>query len=258
VTQPAPKPAVVGILGGMGPAAGAQFVRLFVQACSARLLRAACPVSDQAFPEHWLAQIPAPDRTRAIESGDHDDPGPLEPMLQGVEKLASIGAAHVAIACNTAHAWHAAIQQRFPGIEILHIANEVAWELARRGVSRVGVLATRGTYTTGIYQRALAHAGFTCHLPHEAERDALMCGIYGGVKQGELDLARQRFEAVALALVERHGLDALVLGCTEIPLAFGQLTTSCPVQVVDAGQVLAAALAERAFSSKEARACTLP
>ncbi|MFZ3117300.1 MAG: aspartate racemase, partial [Variovorax sp.] len=54
---------VVGILGGMGPAAGADFVRLFVDACAQHMRAVGEPVRDQAFPEHWLAQVPVPDRT---------------------------------------------------------------------------------------------------------------------------------------------------------------------------------------------------
>src|SRR6476469_6739758 len=51
---------VVGILGGMGPAAGADFARLFVHACAEHMGKSGVVVSDQAFPEHWLAQVPVP------------------------------------------------------------------------------------------------------------------------------------------------------------------------------------------------------
>ena len=56
-------PAMVGILGGMGPAAGVDFARLFVQACEQCLRDARRPVRDQAFPAHWLGQLPIVDRT---------------------------------------------------------------------------------------------------------------------------------------------------------------------------------------------------
>ncbi len=63
---PAQRPCMVGILGGMGPAAGADFVRLFVEACTRRMEALGIPVRDQAYPEHWLAQVPIPDRTAAL------------------------------------------------------------------------------------------------------------------------------------------------------------------------------------------------
>ena len=56
-------PLPVGILGGMGPAAGADFARLFVEACARLLAERGQPVHDQAFPAHWLAQLPVPDRS---------------------------------------------------------------------------------------------------------------------------------------------------------------------------------------------------
>ncbi len=59
-------PATVGILGGMGPAAGVDFARLFVQACERCLREAQRPVRDQAFPAHWMAQLPVVDRTAAL------------------------------------------------------------------------------------------------------------------------------------------------------------------------------------------------
>lgn len=56
----------VGILGGMGPAAGADFARLFVQACAEQLKASGGVVTDQAHLEHWLAQLPIADRSAAL------------------------------------------------------------------------------------------------------------------------------------------------------------------------------------------------
>ena len=63
--------ATVGILAGMGPAAGVDFARLFLQSCDACLLERGQPINDQAYPEHWLAQVPIVDRTRALLSLIH-------------------------------------------------------------------------------------------------------------------------------------------------------------------------------------------
>jgi aspartate racemase len=126
---------VVGILGGMGPAAGADFARLFVQACADHMRSLQIPVSDQAFPEHWLAQVPVPDRSTALGSPGPGGHQPLDPMLHAMGKLAALGATTVAVACNTAHAWHGQLQERFPQLEVLHVAREVArpWPRAACG-----------------------------------------------------------------------------------------------------------------------------
>ena len=240
---------VVGILGGMGPAAGADFVRLFVQACADHMRELRIPVSDQAFPEHWLAQVPVPDRSTALESPGLNDQQPLGPMLQAMGKLAALGATSVAVACNTAHAWHDALQDRFPQLEVLHVAREVAQTLAGRGVKEVGLLATMGTYRSGMYDDAFHHAGLQCHLPLMEEREHLMHGIYRGVKVGNMALAQDCFASVARAIARRHGLSTLVMGCTEIPLALGALTDMADLDLVNPADSLARALALRAYGS---------
>ena len=211
-------PRTVGILGGMGPAAGADFARLFVSACVDHMRSSGMMVSDQAFPEHWLAQVPVPDRSSALGSPGFGGHQPLEPMLQAMGKLAALGATTIAVACNTAHAWHGELQDRFPQLEVLHVAREVAHTLAATGVRQVGLLATTGTYSAGLYDQAFAQAGLQCHSPTLKERELLMHGIYSGVKVGNMALAQSAFAQVAEALARRHGLQTLVLGCTEIPL----------------------------------------
>jgi len=237
----------VGILGGMGPAAGADFVRLFVEAC-ARLMRARGePVRDQAFPEHWLAQVPVPDRSGALESNALGAHQPLEPMLQALGRLAALGSRAVAIACNTAHAWHATLQERFPQIEVLHVAREVSAQLAAEGVRGTALMATEGTYRVGLYEQALADAGLACHLPLAEERGLLMRGIYEGVKAGDMRLAEHCFSRVALQLADRHGSVAIVMGCTEIPLGLQGSAAVAGLRLVDPARVLASALALRAY-----------
>ncbi|MBO9677642.1 MAG: amino acid racemase [Acidovorax sp.] len=246
VPHHAPAPRVVGILGGMGPAAGADFVRLFVQACTARMEALGIPVRDQAYPEHWLAQVPIPDRTAALGDARAGAHQPGEPLLQAMGRIAALGARTVAIACNTAHAWHGLLQQRFPQIEVLHGMREVSAGLAARGVPAVGLLATRGAYAAGLYQRELALYGIVCVLPTEVERDLLMRGIYDGVKAGDYALAHRHFESVARALRERHGVGALVMGCTEIPLALDAGPDG--IELVNPSAVLAEALARHAYA----------
>ncbi len=239
---------VVGILGGMGPAAGADFARLFVQACAEHMRALQIPMSDQAFPEHWLAQVPVPDRSTALASPGAGGHQPLEPMLQAMGKLAALGAITVAVACNTAHAWHGELQERFPQLEVLHVAREVARALAARGVTQVGLLATAGTYRVGLYDQALRQAGLQCHLPEPEERERLMHGIYHGVKAGNMALARDCFVEVGEALARRHTLSTLVLGCTEIPLAVSAGPGMEGLDLIDPAALLARALAQRAYA----------
>ncbi|WP_394787231.1 aspartate/glutamate racemase family protein [Rhodoferax sp.] len=240
---------VVGILGGMGPAAGADFVRLFVQSCIEHMQASGVTVSDQRFPEHWLAQVPIPDRTQALEDDASGAQQPLEPMLQALGRLAGLGARCVAMPCNTAHAWHSRLQARFPQLDVLHIANEMAQQLALQRIPAAALMATDGTYRSGVYEQALQRAGVQCHLPTAAERARIMQGIYDGVKAGNMPLAQLCFGEVAQAMAERHGGAPLILGCTEIPLALDGAAQMVGLRSFNPAQVLAKTLAQRAYAA---------
>ena len=236
---------IVGILGGMGPAAGADFVRLFVQACTNWMQQHGQAVNDQAFPEHWLTQVPVPDRTQALRTADD---APLEVMARALGRLETVGVRAVAMVCNTAHSWHDALQARIPLIELLHMPREVVAHLQALGVSEVGLMATQGSYRSGLYEAALAQAGITCHLPHEAERETLMRGIYDGVKTGDMACAQSCFVDVARRLMGQHGDIPLIMGCTEIPLALTSAPQAATWSLVNPTQVLAQALTSRAYA----------
>ncbi|MEG3043149.1 MAG: amino acid racemase [Comamonas sp.] len=238
----------VGILGGMGPAAGADFVRLFVQACADHLRASGAPVTDQGYPEHWLAQLPIPDRSAALLApGSAQDP--LAMMCQGLDKLQAAGAVAVAVACNTAHAWHERLQQAYPQLQLLHIARVVAEGLQQQGHQSCMLLATQGTYRIGLYDQALAACGITVHLPEEDERELLMRGIYQGVKADRMDQARADFAAVAQAMRTRHGDMPLIMGCTEIPLALPGAASVQGLPLIDPSWELARALARVAYGN---------
>jgi aspartate racemase len=234
----------VGILGGMGPAAGVDFVRLFLAACEAHLHARGQAIRDQAYPEHWMVQVPAPDRTAALLEGGLS---PFPSMARALQGLQHEGVATVAIACNTAHAWHADMQRECPGIELLHIVQETTAQLVCEGITSIALLATLGTYRLGLYEGALQQAGIDCHLPRPDEQAAVMRGISEGVKAGDLALATALFTEVAARMVERHRCQAVVMACTEIPLALQALAGHPAVRLVNPAQVLAGVLAQRAY-----------
>jgi aspartate racemase len=175
-------------------------------------------------------------------------------MKQVAARLGALGARTLAIACNTAHAWHASLQRCMPDLEVIHGVQEVAIELARRGMRDVGLLATEGTYHAGVYQEALEHAGLVCHTPTVDERRLLMEGIYQGVKAGNLSFARERFAAVTVALAERHGTDAIIMGCTEIPLALKAGAGPTGSYLADPARIMARVLAARAYGIEDVAA----
>ena len=233
--------AVIGILGGMGPAAT---VDLFD-----RIVRATPAERDQDHLRILIDNNPAvPDRTAAILEGG---PDPLPLLQAGVQELARRGAELLAIPCNTAHHFLPEVQAACP-VPILDMIAETAQYIrATHGDGcAVGILATTGTVGTGLYQRALEAESLAWMLPADAEQEALMDAIYGprGIKAGAAaDGPRSAIRKVGRQMAAR-GAEAFVLGCTEIPLVIGPGDLVKPF--VASNQVLADVVVRVALASE--------
>lgn len=224
---------VVGVLGGMGPLATIDFMH--------KMLRATPAAADQEHVPVVVSSIPqVADRTAAFR-GEGDSPLPA--MLASGRRLVDAGAGLIVMPCNTAHLWWDALAPAL-GRPMLHLVDAALAEtvaLAGPG-ARIGLLATDATVASGLYpNRTPAGSGLQWLLPTAAEMlDGVMPGI-AAVKRGELDAGRAALQPVARALA-RRGAQALVLGCTEIPLVLDAASAGLPV--VDA----TAALARRAVA----------
>ncbi|QGZ64268.1 amino acid racemase [Paraburkholderia acidisoli] len=242
--QRAPRPAptsAVAIIGGMGPEAGVDMTSRFLTACREEMARRGVPVTDQSYPPHVLIQYCVPDRTAAFQ-GMGDSPVPALVAALGTARAA--GARLCGIACNTAHLWHEDMERLFPDMTLVHIAREAAATVRRTGAKTAAVLATTATQESGLYRRALVEAGLGVIERSPREMQQVHEAIFQ-IKAGALPAATRTLEAaVACALREA---DCVVLGCTELGLVIhpGQYAAGA---VVDAADVLAARLAEQAFS----------
>lgn len=197
---------VLGILGGMGPAASARFYTLLTQFTKA--------ASDSEHMKILLTSATdIPDRTAFIlgKSGDN----PLPKMQKAAKELAEAGAELIAVPCNTAEYFHADLQKLCP-VPVLRTVHESCKHAARLGVRKLGIMATEGTVHAQIYQKALAEFGIDFALPSERGQATLNGIIYGALKKS-LPPDKNGFRAVAEDLALR-GCDAIVLGCTELSL----------------------------------------
>lgn len=200
---------VIGVLGGMGPLAGADFL--------ARLTLATPAARDQDHVRAVLWSDPTvPDRTAAALAGG---PSPLPAMLAGVRVLERAGAGCLAIPCNTAHLWAEEIAAATP-LPLIHIVDAAADALVARGIAggTIGLMGTAATLRLGLYQRRLAARGHACLVPDEAEMRAAVTPAIARIKANDLDGAAAPLLGAARGLADR-GAAAVVLGCTEIPLA---------------------------------------
>jgi len=199
---------VLGVLGGMGPLASAQFMLRLT------LLTPADRDQDHIPAVLW-SDPRVPDRTRGKLSGGDD---PLPWLLRGVAGLKQAGAGAIAIPCNTAHGWYPEMAEA-ANLPILHIVDAAAGDLRRQRIApgRIGVMGTAATLTMRLYQERLSGLGWDCIVPNDTQMARNVTPAIAMVKANRVSDAFAPLAEVANDLAAR-GATAVVLGCTEIPL----------------------------------------
>lgn len=221
---------ILGVLGGMGPLASAQFM--------ARLTLLTPATRDQDHLPAVLWSDPrVPDRTAARLFGGAD---PLPALLRGLRGLEAAGCGAIAIPCNTAHGWFDAMQAA-TALPILHIVDAAEAELRRLGAAPgpIGLMGTAATLAMHLYQDRLAPRGWTCLTPTPAEMAEYVTPAIARVKANDLHGAYAPLAEMA-RLLHARGARAVVLGCTEIPLGIAA-GAALPFPVCDTIDALARA-----------------
>ena len=215
----------IGILGGMGPMATCDLMKKIIDNTAA--------FSDQ---QHLRICVDSntniPDRTAAI-LGQGRDPRPE--MIKSAVRLQGMGADVLIVSCNTAHYFLDDVE-KCVDIPILHMPRETAKALREQGVRKAVLLATDGTVQCGLYDQALKEQGITCVHPNPEEQQMIMSLIYDYVKAGKPSPHGEMVRAMQERLVKQD-VERMILGCTELPIAFAQWDTIIPT--IDPTEVLA-------------------
>jgi aspartate racemase len=158
--------------------------------------------------------------------------------------LREAGATVIAIPCNTAHAFVPRIADRV-GLPIIHMIDEVARHLATLDppVRTAGLLASTGTVQAGLYPQWLTHVGVDLVLPDPASQEQEVMAAIRAVKAGERGIAAFEPLRQAASRLVRRGAQAIIAGCTEIPLGLSPGAVDVPL--LDPAVVLAQALIRR-------------
>lgn len=226
----------IGIIGGMGPAA------------TADLLKKITDMTDAARDQDHIhvlidSNTNIPDRTAAILHGGKD---PVPEMLASARRLEAAGADFLIMPCNTAHYFISELRKNV-GIPFIHMPEETARLLKNRGVTKAAVLATDGTVQSGLYERALNAEGISAVYPDEEQQKTVMSLIYDYIKKGITDSSVLPYDEISALNddLRKRGAQALLLACTELPVAYqlmGLVNQTC----VDPTSVLAAASIRKA------------
>ena len=230
MTRDGARSGALGVLGGMGPLATADFF--------AKLVALTPAARDEDHVPVVLASLPdIPPRVPAILAGGES---PLRALIDARDRLLAAGATLLAMPCNTAHHWFDALADC--AAPMLHIA-DAALDALRRTMpapAPIGLVATRGTLRSGFYQRRLRAAGYSTVEPDDDMLARLIEPAVACVKAGAVKEGGVAFQRAALALRDR-GAAAAILACTEVPPALAAAGPPAGFVCIDATAALAEA-----------------
>lgn len=169
--------------------------------------------------------------------------GVADLMLSSSEKLARAGADFLIAPVNTVHEAFDLVAHRSPR-PWMHIAVEVANEAQRHGYKRLGVLGTRSLMDGPVYRETLKAAGLEHRVPAAAQREEIHKYIFDELVHGKFEPRTRDYFTEVIRGLKEEGCDAVVLGCTEIPLLLTQ--EQSPLPMLDSTRILARAALKKA------------
>jgi len=216
---------VLGVIGGLGPMATANFMKLMIDMTDVS--------SDQEHLPMLVYNMPMiPDRTGHILDNTQPNPQPL--MLKFGKALVEQGADFLAIPCITAHYFLDGLAENLT-VPFVNGVRETVRYLKENGITKVGIMATDGTVGTGLFSRELEAQGLEAIIPDAENQAQVMHIIYKNVKAG-VPAEMERFYAAANHLKEK-GAEAIILGCSELSML--KSAASLGAGFLDAMEVLA-------------------
>lgn len=216
-----------------------------IVACSAEgaalCYRTICEDAPERMGEHCHPEIsmhtyPLTRYMEHVSSGDWEGVAGL--MLDSARKLAGSGAQFVICPDNTIHEAMHLVQRKSP-LPWLHIAQTVRDEAWRNGYTRLGVLGTKYLMMGPVYTDVLKGSGVRCEIPPEGDREEINRVIFTELVNGLFTEGSRMLFNDVIGRLKMRGCDAVVLGCTEIPLVVDP--DDCPLPVLDSTRILARA-----------------
>lgn len=206
------------------------------------------PLGPHAHPEVSLHTHSLADYVERLDRGDRA--GVAELMLSSAHKLARAGADFLICPDNTIHQAMSHVLSHSP-LPWLHIAEVVAAEAKMRGYRKLGITGTRWLVDSEVYPEKIEAKGLAWLRPTEPERDTLNRIIMDELVQSRFTLQGVATFQRVMGRMKDEGCDAVVLGCTEIPLIMND--GNSPLPTLDSTRLLARAALKRAVTEISGR-----
>lgn len=217
--------------------------RIGIVACSAEgaalcyqtiCLRAAPKMGEHQHPEISMHTFPLARYMVSVKNGDWEAVGRL--MHRSGVKLAAVGAEFLICPDNTIH--QAFLDGQLVGpLPWLNISDVVANVARQRGYRRLGVLGTKYLMEGPVYEAALEKVGLEMVVPDREHRLEIDRIIFSELVYGTITVASREYFSRVITTLQQKGCDAVVLGCTEIPLLVTPSESSLPT--LDSTRLLA-------------------
>jgi aspartate racemase len=188
-----------------------------------------------------MNSVPLAEHMRHIRAGDWE--GLAETLLASAHKVARAGADFAVCPDNTYHEAFGYVAPRSP-IPWIHIAEAVAEEARRLGYARLGVMGTKYLTEGPVYPESLGAFGIESEIPDADDRERVNGIIFDELVKGVFPEASRLYLNEVAERLKARGCDAVVLGCTELPLIVRPDDT--PLPTLDSTRLLARAALKRA------------
>ena len=198
---------ILGVLGGMGPLATADFLRLLAEKAPANI--------DQEHSKIYVLSNPQiPDRTKGIlKTGASPEPF----LRNGLETLIEWGADFLAVPCNTSHYFIDNFESNITD-RLIHIVKETLSEASKIAPNGAWLNATQGTVVCGLYQKYAKKIDYSLYVPNEEEQ-SFVNDVIWEVKANHINRASVIYEDLIEKLFNKNCCP-IVCACTELPIAY--------------------------------------
>lgn len=222
-----------------------------IVACSAEgaalCYRTLCGEAPALMGEHMHPEVsmhthPLGEYMVHIRSGNWE--GVADLMLSSARKLARIGVDFVVCPDNTIHEAFGLVLEKSP-LPWIHIADAVGEEAKKRGFRKLGITGTKYLMTGPVYPEILEKYTISCEIPDEDEREKIDTIIFKELVRGIFPESSRLYFNEVIGRLKERGCDAVVLGCTEIPLIVDP--EDCPLLTLDSTRLLARAALRKAM-----------
>jgi len=227
----------IAILGGMGPEASGYAYKLLIDLS----LKEFNAKNNDDFPEIYLYSIPVPD----FISSDKNREKAFEMLTERVEAIPKTLVGNIGIACNTAHVLLPELQKA-TSISFISMLSEVAEIVQKKNFKKVGIIGTPSTMKYKLYQKELDRKSIQAIMPDKKE-----WGIVENAIRNVIAGKSEKKDVLSLTNIadrlKKNGAEAIILGCTELPLVF---PSSYTLPIINSLEVLSRSLLQKYYHSE--------